>query len=457
MRADPPPATAPALKAKIVSLSLAPTAIAEPALQYSLLPDLVDQTPGDAAPLYLMAFMQPKIAGDGDKVYDMLDTPVEKFPVDAAQELLSKYKGNLALIELAARRDRCHWEPPFREQGLATLLPYLNSARFAVQLLSLQARVEMAQGRFREAVHTLQTGFALADHLKNDAVLVQGLVALGMAQILLVRVDEFIQTPGAPNLYWALAHLPRPLMDLRLITRIERTWLEYMLPELKHRGPGPLNAGELGSLIAGIKRAEGADPQRSVGLEEAIRDRLAFAGFLALSEAPARKWLGDHGYNEKQVHDMTIEQAVSAWVVETYRRTSDDLYKWSALPYWQARIGYAKSALERPKNSDNVFGNPLRELVPALSHVHRQIALTDRRIALLQATEALRAYAASHGGKLPGSLAELEESPVPVDPMTGKPFAYEVRGNTAVLRSAEPPAHAGEPAGIYEITLTGAH
>ena len=32
---------------------------------------------------------------------------------------------------------------------------------------------------------------------------------------MLGRVEELIQAPGSPNLYWALTDLPRPLLDLR--------------------------------------------------------------------------------------------------------------------------------------------------------------------------------------------------------------------------------------------------
>ena len=29
-----------------------------------------------------------------------------------------------------------------------------------------------------------------------------------------VPLEDLIQAPGAPNLYWALANLPRPFLDL---------------------------------------------------------------------------------------------------------------------------------------------------------------------------------------------------------------------------------------------------
>jgi hypothetical protein len=61
----------------------------------------------------------------------------------------------------------------------------------------------------------------------------------------------------------------------------------------------------------------------------------------------------------------------------------------------------------------------------------------DQRIALLRHVEALRLYAAEHDGTLPAKLFEVPV-PLPVDPFTGKPFRYEVTGNTAHLRGAPP-------------------
>ena len=44
-----------------------------------------------------------------------------------------------------------------------------------------------------------------------------------------------------------------------------------------------------------------------------------------------------------------------------------------------------------------------------------------------------RLHAASHGGELPRTLDEITEVPIPVDPITGKPFGYRRQGEMAVL------------------------
>jgi hypothetical protein len=84
-------------------------------------------------------------------------------------------------------------------------------------------------------------------------------------------------------------------------------------------------------------------------------------------------------------------------------------------------------------------------------------ARLERRIAALRCIEAVRMYAAAHDGKLPASLADISDVPIPIDPVTGKDFAYDVAGSAATL-SAPPPA--GEVAGpgyntfTYQLTLS---
>ena len=77
-----------------------------------------------------------------------------------------------------------------------------------------------------------------------------------------------------------------------------------------------------------------------------------------------------------------------------------------------------------------------------------------QRLTCKLALEAVRAHAASNEGKLPGKLAEIK-LPLPLDPVTGKPFLYELKDGTAVIRGTPPPARKADPAynRVYEITI----
>jgi hypothetical protein len=79
----------------------------------------------------------------------------------------------------------------------------------------------------------------------------------------------------------------------------------------------------------------------------------------------------------------------------------------------------------------------------------------DRKIAALRTIEALRLYAAAHGGQLPDRLAEVTAVPMPIDPVTGRPFEYTRKGDTATLEGPPPEgddSHAGNTL-RYSLTI----
>ena len=131
-----------------------------------------------------------------------------------------------------------------------------------------------------------------------------------------------------------------------------------------------------------------------------------------------------------------------------YEVRFDDIMKTTTLPAWQAEALVARSRSGRePALLADAF-------VEGIYGVRRKQARLEQRIALLRHVEALRLHAAEHDGKLPASLSEVAV-PLPEDPFTGKPFRYDVTGNTAHLRGNPP---SGEEKNRefnvhYEVTL----
>jgi hypothetical protein len=74
-------------------------------------------------------------------------------------------------------------------------------------------------------------------------------------------------------------------------------------------------------------------------------------------------------------------------------------------------------------------------------------------VALLRHVEALRLYAAAHGGALPRQLSDVGV-PLPPDPFTGQPFRYELDGPTAHLRGCPPPGDEKNPAYNIHYVIT---
>jgi hypothetical protein len=113
-----------------------------------------------------------------------------------------------------------------------------------------------------------------------------------------------------------------------------------------------------------------------------------------------------------------------------YEVRRDEALKILALAPWQIRAPADGNGSER---DDGLFA----DFLPRVVEARRAQGRLEQRIALLRHVEALRLYAAAHEGKLPATLSDCPV-PLPPDPFTGKPFAYEAEAATAQLRGSPP-------------------
>ncbi len=56
-----------------------------------------------------------------------------------------------------------------------------------------------------------------------------------------------------------------------------------------------------------------------------------------------------------------------------------------------------------------------------------------RDVAALRTIEALWAYAAAHAGQWPAQLADVRQTPIPLDPVTGQFFPFQVQEDRGQL------------------------
>src|SRR5262245_57811411 len=125
------------------------------------------------------------------------------------------------------------------------------SMRVWGRLLAVKARVEIAERKYYEAIRTIETGLAFARHVGGGLWLINGLVGIAIATPMLDRCEELIAQPGAPNRYWALTALPRPLVGLRDQMELERKLFENLIPELRESELArPRSPAEWASLLA---------------------------------------------------------------------------------------------------------------------------------------------------------------------------------------------------------------
>jgi hypothetical protein len=425
-----------------IRLTLRPAAAPVPALKYHLLPELRQVQSGNAVFLYYRAF-SPEWSGtflrpEASKALDAWADSRRKPPGKELRRLADSVA--LKEIDRGARRTHADWEliERLREDGIALLLPDIQSFRRYALLLAIRARFEMMDGRLDKAVHTFQTALKLGRDIADAPTLIQTLVGIAISTMTLEQVEEFIQTPASPNLYWALTQLPAPFVDLRKPYQGERIMIDSFFPELRDalagEKPRVMSVAEVQAMVERLARQ-----MRDMHMAPPYYNwqaRLGLAAMAAQSYPKARRFLRSQGLSAEEAEAMPVIQAALLFEIYNYDRFFDDFRKWAGFPYWQAQpaLLQTEQRLKQAKAAEPGNGALLATLLlPAVMKVQYAVARTDRRIAALRVIEAIRLYMAAHEGKLPARLDDIKAAPVPSDPVTGRAFEYTVTGNQAIL------------------------
>ncbi|SIO60487.1 hypothetical protein SAMN05444166_6410 [Singulisphaera sp. GP187] len=416
-------------------LRLTPKPAPVPALKYRLLPMESKRTPGDAAPIYLRLGIESSIElkkGEiGQKSKDWSNLPLAQFPVAEARKYLDPWGNVFKQLKFAARRQSCRWNYTLSEQreevielGLSDLQEMRNWAR----LQAIKVRLEIAEHNYDEAVQSMETGIAFGRHVGEGPVLINTLVGVACAQLMLSGVEELIAQPDSPNLYWALTALPRPLISARNALETEALMPEWMLPELLE-ADRPHADAEWTPILARLHARMQSIASRVMvtdhaGVHPATSTFPELAAFKAQALPAARSFL-------KPQKIASDDQAILMYLAARYREIYDDQFKHAYLEF--PRAVASVQAADKPVGviKTGPF-DPFVSLMPSSMAALTAEARLDRSVAALRVIEAIRMDAAVRG-ELPRSLDQVKVVPIPVDPMTGKPFEYHLDGETATL------------------------
>jgi hypothetical protein len=373
----------------------------------------------------------------------LLVMPLNELPAQELQEY-----GGFALrqADWAARLDKADWQilQKLKTDGISLLVPDLQMMRQLATALKVRFRAEVALGRFDDALRTAKTLFAMSRHLSEHPIFIADLVAIAAANTAIGPLEEMLEQPGCPNLYWALTNLPNPLVPLDKGAEGERASLAGEFRDLDDSVP--MSPEQIEKFIAHVDHILGlGNPIKpGDGLRAFLDPRAKDEGKVSA----ARRRLVEVGFPEKRLLRFPADQVILLDEKREYEVRRDDLMKTIPLPLWQAEaVGHEYKRGKEPAPFADAF-------IPALEKVHRAQARLDQRIALLRHVEALRLYAADHDGALPAKLSEISV-PLPDDPVTGKPIRYEVIGKTAHLRGTPPRTTEKEAAFNihYEVTI----
>jgi hypothetical protein len=442
------------------ALTVTPQGPPVPVFRYRLLPLSSDLKEGNAVPIYLrLAHEQTDELRNyrTETPKPWLALPVDKMPRDEAHAYLKRVSKLLRQIEVGARRRSAEWNYTLDEPDpIGLLLPDVQWMRNYAPMINLQARVALADGDFSAAAHHLETGFAFSRHVADGPTLIHRLVGLALVTQLSNTVGDFIERPNAPNLYWALTALPRPLIDIRSAVEWEYNLLEMQFPELRDLDT-PRPAENWDAILRQFRtswRGFAVDGKGKV--PEWVPT--AYAPDEPASKSPdlaaARKYVASRkGLTAAQVEAMPAAQVVLMYIVATYHNSRDDSFRGFYLAYAQSRAVF-EAADKRLKAAPTSEGQAVARLfLPALSKAQAAEARVERNLAVLRAVEAVRMQAAANGGKLPQKLSDVTIVPVPNDPGTDRPFEYQCDGDTATITSQVPNDSTPRSGVRYRVTL----
>ena len=423
---------------KATELTVSPRFAPTPALRYRLLPLESERTPGDAAPIYLRLGSENGEEGRRQirqEPASLLELPFVKFPVADARKLVDGWGGRLKQMEFGARRRTCNWNytlPEQRERAFNIMLPDAQELRNWARLLSVKARVAIAEHKDEDAIRTLETGLAFSRHLADGPFLINQMVGIASAHLMLDRVEELVVQPDAPNLYWALTSLPRPLIDVRHAVETEQKMGDWELPEISEPDH-PRTEAEWASLLVRLHA-------RMTSLEKALATNFTIdpggpkiadlAAFKVAVLPEARTYTKERRVS---IEGLSDDQIILVFIAGRYSELRDEHFKPSYLPFPEALPLYV-GADDKLKA---ISKGPLSVLASLMSKFvmssHTASVRLDRRVAALRVIEALRLHLAANPGPLPGALDLIAIVPIPSDPVTGRPFEYRLEGETAVL------------------------
>ncbi len=455
---QPPSSTSAASTSAPIRMALEPMAAPRPALRYTLVHETIDQMPGNAALAYQqvarLITQNEKWRDQGEQIQEWLKLPIDQMPIEAVEELVFSHASNLDRFAKATLHERCDFEIPIRQEGVNALLPHLAEMRGISRLLAIEIRLRIRQGRYLEAIDRLKAGFTLARHTGNGTTLIEGLVGLAIANVMLDRVEELAARPGAPNLYWALSDLPPAFLNLWSATRWERCFLYVHMPVLWEARKRPVEAADLRQLVREFRRFGGSGTFLPWLPEEDSAILVTAAAGLA-AYPKAIEHLERQGRSRQDIRQMPVADALAGYIGESYATQRDDLFKWFAMPYHEARDGMARAeaGLQEARRQDPIGSILPSMLLPALTRAASRYATVERRVAMLRCVEAIRLHAAGHGRRLPASLDQIQDVPIPRDPMTGVRFLYRLEGNTAILEGPTLPDRDQRNSKIYELSI----
>lgn len=366
---------------------------------------------------------QPIPARPGANGYEELMAAAEALKAGKSFEAVERGDGTLAakrqalqdppVIRALALLRRGLGKPVFsprEEFSVESSLSEMSGFRRLGRLLALEQYVMLADGRVPEAIGCVRLGLRLGRAAQTGPV-VTGLVGLAISALSIRPVGGHLDQLSA--------------RDCELLYQVCQEWLR--LPDLS---PQALEAERQFARRALAENWKKERVEELVGLsgqEAQPPDEESRRARQLLPELKRLKASSPEGYRDLRTQ---VEERFD----QIYVRVQAEWKK----PAWE------RSGVEAPEDA-SLAGrlvaamSPVAIIGPACNSYTREQA----QVRLLACHAVIGRYRWEHD-RLPASLAGLTLSDLAIDPFTGRPLKYTVRGKGYELTSAGPPAAADD-------------
>lgn len=439
-----------------IELTLHPRAIESPVLEHRLFPAENEWKPGNAVPILLRLPWEqtPWMTNVFPTLQEWESRSLSAPEWASSHGVLPENFYNE--MKRAAFRREAVWEYPIQETQTPylILLPDVQGLRsFLGYGLSARIRYHLSRGELDKAREGILVGLSNGRHLAQTPFYVNQLVAIAIHKTMLRRTDELIAQPDSPNLYWALSTLPDSLIEFGRTASLEGNVFAITFPAVNDLDR-PRDAREWSRMadqlvkllqeLGELPRPE--PPKENPSLLKQFLQRLTPAErtHIAKWAKEARAELPElDNIPQEKVEAMSDDEAAVRWYVQKRvardQRTSAVLL----LPPREAWPQLKRLLEERKRLSEQTGASDLSYFSPVSLYI--SVWSLHRKIQALRIVEAVRHHLATHAGALPASLDAIDETPIPLDPLTDRPFLWTVEGETATLQAPPLPAEVVEP------------
>lgn len=439
---------------------VSPAAESRPVFQYQFWPKESELKPGSGQLYYFRALTLLQQKNGALATLRQISNREDQATQDA-REFVKSMELVIEAISTMAYLEDLSWDHRSRDIEGPRLyyfkLEDVQLARDLARLLMIKARIHLADRDFKRTSECVLIGNRLAYLMGQGESVIQRLVGSALQAMMRLIVEEMIQTPGCPNLYWAIATVPQPLITIRRSVELELDAVHRAFPALRQAATAGWSDAEaeqrwiemmqqLHELSGSNSDAENRNPLLAVDYSDFV--------------PPAQQRLKASGISDDQLQQMAPASIVMADTANELDRLIDDNRKALLIPgpqkslLMQVNEAGIQTAVRFHKESglDDTRPSAAGLFAAALFPSIRQLdAAADRSPTMfrrLMTLEAIRHHAAVHQGELPDSLDDLKTLPSVFAFSTEEPFEYRIEKNgdqaTAVLSGKIPNYPAAE-------------